>query len=96
MYWESLTTSLRAIRRDLRGIDDRDWARVRNVVLEAHDLDGRLIVVVGLLTAHGFRVTTELNTDVLEGFDTYLVWACRDHPDRVSGRTHRGRACSAG
>jgi FkbM family methyltransferase len=62
----------------LRGIDDGDWPRVRNVVLELHDMGGRLREVVDLLSARGFTVGHELNTDLPDGFETYLVWAVRD------------------
>jgi phthiocerol/phenolphthiocerol synthesis type-I polyketide synthase E len=43
----------------LGGITDRDWPRIRQVVAEVHDTDGRLAGLTGMLEAHGFRVTTE-------------------------------------
>ena len=68
----------------LCGIDDRDWQRIRHVVLEVHDLEGRLTAVNDLLYAKGFEVSSELNTELPEGFDTYLVWGSKDWPDRVA------------
>ncbi|WP_399088101.1 FkbM family methyltransferase [Streptomyces sp. BBFR2] len=41
----------------LAGIDETLWARVRQIVLEVHDLDGRLARVVGQLRERGFTVT---------------------------------------
>jgi FkbM family methyltransferase len=43
----------------LEGIDAPDWAKIRQVVLEVHDIEGRLLVVTALLERHGFRVTAE-------------------------------------
>ncbi|MFD9816823.1 FkbM family methyltransferase [Streptomyces sp. NPDC059080] len=41
----------------LAGIDETLWARVRQIVLEVHDLDGRLARIVGQLRDRGFTVT---------------------------------------
>lgn len=39
----------------LGGIEDADWARVRQVVMEVHDLNGRRLEVRRLLAAKGFN-----------------------------------------
>jgi amino acid adenylation domain-containing protein/FkbM family methyltransferase len=41
----------------LAGIADRHWAIIDRIVMEVHDLDGRLESVRTLLTAQGFAVT---------------------------------------
>jgi phthiocerol/phenolphthiocerol synthesis type-I polyketide synthase E len=43
----------------LAGIDDADWPRVRQIVAEVHDTDGRLAGLRGMLEARGFRVAAE-------------------------------------
>ncbi|HEX2188306.1 MAG TPA: FkbM family methyltransferase, partial [Longimicrobiaceae bacterium] len=43
----------------LDGIEPADWPKVRQVVLEVHDLDGALDRVAGLLERRGFEVAAE-------------------------------------
>lgn len=43
----------------LAGIDDADWARIQNVLLEVCDTGGALAEVEGLLRAQGFTVKSE-------------------------------------
>lgn len=43
----------------LEGIEAADWPKVRQVVLEVHDVDGALDRVAGLLDRHGFQVAAE-------------------------------------
>jgi FkbM family methyltransferase len=43
----------------LLGIDEQDWPRLRQLVLEVHDVDGRAQRVRALLERHGYRVTVE-------------------------------------
>ena len=38
----------------LRGIEDDDWRKIRQVVIEVHDVDERLKTVTALLYRHGF------------------------------------------
>jgi FkbM family methyltransferase len=40
----------------LRGVEDRDWPRIRRVAVEVHDLDGRLATTVALLRGVGYAV----------------------------------------
>ena len=61
----------------LRGIDDEHWPMIRQVVMEVHDLDGRLEAVRRLLEARGFRVSWEQD-DVLEGSILYNLFALRE------------------
>ncbi|HYR08672.1 MAG TPA: FkbM family methyltransferase, partial [Longimicrobium sp.] len=58
----------------LRGIADEDWPRIRQVVMEVHDLEGRLEEVVRLLEAHGFRVAVEQD-EAVEGTILYNLFA---------------------
>ena len=43
----------------LRGLDDEAWTRVRQVVLEVHDVDGRVAAVEALLASRGFETRVE-------------------------------------
>ncbi|HWW76023.1 MAG TPA: FkbM family methyltransferase, partial [Pyrinomonadaceae bacterium] len=65
----------------LRGIDEADWAKVRQVVMEVHDApgkasEGRLREVTRLLERHGFDVTAEQD-ESLRGTDRHNVYARR-------------------
>ncbi|HEX6342232.1 FkbM family methyltransferase [Umezawaea sp.] len=44
----------------LRGIDDHDWPRIAAVVIEVHDVDGRLAEVERLLARRGFSCTVRV------------------------------------
>jgi len=41
----------------LAGIGDADWPRIRQFVIEVHDVDGRLDRMTRLLEARGFQAT---------------------------------------
>jgi 31-O-methyltransferase len=41
----------------IAGIDDRDWPRIRQLVIETHDVDHRLDRLSALLESRGFRTT---------------------------------------
>ncbi|MEX2631549.1 MAG: amino acid adenylation domain-containing protein [Tistlia sp.] len=43
----------------LQGIDAGDWPRIRQVVIEVHDIEGRLQAVEALLRERGFEVVAE-------------------------------------
>jgi amino acid adenylation domain-containing protein/FkbM family methyltransferase len=60
----------------LRGLDDDDWPKVRQVVAEVHDVDGRLAAVAELLESHGFRVATEQDP-TLAGTRLWNLYAVR-------------------
>ncbi|MBV8201002.1 MAG: FkbM family methyltransferase, partial [Acidobacteria bacterium] len=46
----------------LAGLRDEDWAKVRQVVVEVHDVDGRRERIASLLRRHGFEVAAEQDT----------------------------------
>jgi FkbM family methyltransferase len=58
----------------LRGIDDGDWPRIRQIAMEVHDLDGRLAQVARLLEERGFRVAWEQD-EAVEGSVLYNLFA---------------------
>jgi len=66
----------------LGGIDEADWPRIEQVVVEVHDQvgdreSGRVDQVVSLLTRRGFQATVEQDA-LLRGTKRYNVYAVRD------------------
>ncbi|OZM73769.1 FkbM family methyltransferase [Amycolatopsis antarctica] len=61
----------------LRGLDEADWGRVRQVVAEIQDTDGALAVAERLLGEQGFAVTAVLAEDLLDGIAIYTLYASR-------------------
>jgi non-ribosomal peptide synthase protein (TIGR01720 family)/FkbM family methyltransferase len=59
----------------LGGIDKDDWPKIKQIVLEVHDVDDRLRQIVSLLEPHGFQVTVKQETMLKETglFDVYCV-----------------------
>jgi amino acid adenylation domain-containing protein/non-ribosomal peptide synthase protein (TIGR01720 family)/FkbM family methyltransferase len=59
----------------LRGIDEDDWPKIKQVVLEVHDVGDRLQQIMALLGSHGFQVTVRQETMLKETglFDVYCV-----------------------
>ncbi|ASO20715.1 FkbM family methyltransferase [Actinoalloteichus hoggarensis] len=60
----------------LRGIDDADWPRIRQVVAEVEDFHGRLAAFRALLAEKGFTVVDEA-AEGLSGSKNHLVYAVR-------------------
>ena len=61
----------------IRGIDDQDWMKIRQVVLQVHDRDGRLQEITGLLRRHGFDVYVVEDWAVEASQHVYYVYASR-------------------
>ena len=60
----------------LRGISTSDWRKIRQVVAEVHDEDGRLARVENLLRQQGFNVVSEPEPQSA-AWGVHLVWARR-------------------
>jgi len=65
----------------LEGVDEADWPKIRQVVLEVHDADGqetagRTRKIAALLERHGFETLIEQDGE-LAGTDRYNVYASR-------------------
>ncbi len=60
----------------LRGIARDDWPKIRQVVIEAHDVTGQLQQVTQLLRDQGFKVLAEQD-NYLRGSSLYNVYASR-------------------
>ncbi|XNR95347.1 FkbM family methyltransferase [Streptomyces sp. R-74717] len=61
----------------LAGIDEADWPRIRQVVVEVHDIDGALDQVLTLLRGKGFTVFAEQES-LFAGTGLYQVAALRE------------------
>ncbi|UFQ20404.1 FkbM family methyltransferase [Streptomyces huasconensis] len=86
----------------LKGIQEHDWPRIRQLVVELHDVDGRLDEVTALLKDHGYDLVCEQGNRLLRNTTLYNVYARRvddrqprqasepapvARPQRWSGRT---------
>src|SRR6185503_10566749 len=60
----------------LQGIEPEDWQKIRQVVVEVHDLDGRLERMQQLLAEQGFVVTVEQEAGLV-GTNIYSLYARR-------------------
>ena len=64
----------------LQGIAPDDWRKIKQIVLEVHDLEGRLDKIQALLKSNGFNITVERNNLIpatLKTFNLYAInnWA---------------------
>ncbi|GGS54976.1 hypothetical protein GCM10010206_15880 [Streptomyces cinerochromogenes] len=66
----------------LKGIHWRDWPRIRQLVVELHDIDGQLEKVETLLRALGYTVVSEQDNRLLQNTTLYNVYAVREDDDR--------------
>ncbi|MBL6449153.1 amino acid adenylation domain-containing protein [Fulvivirga sp. 29W222] len=61
----------------LLGIDEEDWSKIRQIVLEVHDIDDHIERIESLLKKHGFTYKME-EEDILKGSGLYNLYATRD------------------
>jgi len=61
----------------LRGIEDHDWGKIRQAVIEVHDLDGRLSTITAMLRSHGFTEITVDQPLTNASSNIYTVFAMR-------------------
>jgi FkbM family methyltransferase len=63
----------------LHGINHEDWKKIKQVVVEVHDKDGRLQIIRDLFEGHGFQVAIEQD-ELLRGTELFNLYAV--HPSR--------------
>ncbi|MEY2527307.1 MAG: hypothetical protein QOE73_2078, partial [Verrucomicrobiota bacterium] len=61
----------------LAGIEEDDWTKIRQIVIEAHDVNGNVAKIDQLLGGHGFDVMAEQDR-YLRGSSLYNVYASRN------------------
>ena len=63
----------------LRGIAPGDWPKIRQLVVEVHDLDGRAAELAAMLRGRGYRVTVaQTGWAVHAVFGVVMLYAVRD------------------
>ncbi len=67
----------------LAGIEDEDWKKIRQIVIEVHDMEGRLQTVVSLLKAHGYELTINEDSSLRE-VGLYNIYAIRKSDEKKS------------
>ncbi|ASC71043.1 Polyketide synthase [Halomicronema hongdechloris C2206] len=60
----------------LQGIKDKDWKKIKQIVLEIHDTEGRLVQITNLLKTQKYNVVAE-QEDLYENSNIYNVYAAR-------------------
>ena len=74
----------------LEGIEENDWKKIKQVVLEVYDSNGRLAYITELLQKHGFKVFVEQDAAVTET-KLYDLFALSS--DLVSGSGYKPNEC---
>src|SRR6185369_11519350 len=79
----------------LKGIDQEDWEKIGQIVMEVHDgvgleTEGRLGEITDVLRNQGFEVVTE-QYDLLKGTDRWSLYARRPG----AARRRRGKERSS-
>lgn len=69
----------------LSGIEEADWRKIEQAVLEVHDLEGRIEQVSQLLRGHGFAVQLEQD-ELYRGSDRYNLYAIRERLGAAEGK----------
>ncbi len=61
----------------LLGIEDQDWSKIRQIVIEVHDVDSRVETVEALLKKHGYRRIVIEHGPVLTSSNIVSLYATR-------------------
>jgi amino acid adenylation domain-containing protein/FkbM family methyltransferase len=65
----------------LMGINDLDWLKIRQIVIEAHNKDGQIQKIVELLEVHDYSVVVEQDL-LLKGTNIYNIYALQKHVEK--------------
>ncbi len=73
----------------LRGIAEADWPKIKQIILEVHDIDGRLEQITALLRRVGYEIVVEqeLMLEYSLIYTIYAVHPSRRQEEHVSNRT---------
>jgi acyl carrier protein len=72
----------------LAGIEESDWPRIRQIVMEVHDVDGRLGGIVTMLESKGYEVTVK-QEQWFEQTSNHNLYAVRHGHERRPWRERR-------
>jgi FkbM family methyltransferase len=68
----------------LLGIEDSDWGKIKQVVAEVHDFDGRVEKIVALLKTQGLSEIVVEQQLLFKGTKLFLVYARRQNSQQKS------------
>jgi amino acid adenylation domain-containing protein/FkbM family methyltransferase len=71
----------------LKGIKDSHWSKIRQLVIEVHDVSGRLAEITGMLKARGYEVAYEASQS-LESTALYNLYAFRPAVEKSATNGH--------
>ncbi|MBR8836509.1 MAG: FkbM family methyltransferase [Stigonema ocellatum SAG 48.90 = DSM 106950] len=63
------------------GIEEQDWRKIKQVVVEVHDLDGRVEKITALLKAHGLSEIIVEQEPLFKGSNIFNLYALRRNFD---------------
>ncbi|NNB93013.1 amino acid adenylation domain-containing protein [Corallococcus exiguus] len=66
----------------LSGIEPGDWPKIRQLVIETHDIDGRVDTIRHLLAGHGFGCVVHQKR-AMQGTGVYQLYAVRERDARA-------------
>jgi FkbM family methyltransferase len=66
----------------LQGIETRHWSKIKQVVMELHDIDDRLQKIKSLLQQQGFHNITATQQDILTNTNIYQLYASRQYENQ--------------
>ena len=61
----------------LEGIEEKDWGKIKQIIAEVHDLEGRIEKIKKILTTHGFQIIIEKNNLLPDDFNNLNLYAIR-------------------
>ncbi|MFB2894250.1 FkbM family methyltransferase [Aerosakkonemataceae cyanobacterium BLCC-F50] len=61
----------------LLGIEEQDWSKIKQVVVEVHDLNGRVENISALLKKHGLTEITVDQEPIFQGSNIFNLYALR-------------------
>ncbi len=64
----------------ITGIEKEDWQKIKQIVMEIHDVEGRLNQIVSLLHYHDYETVVEQD-DMYEGSNLYNLFAIKNNVD---------------
>ena len=67
----------------LNGIEAHDWPKIRQVVVEVHDIEDRLRTITSLLSQHGLDKIVVSQPPTLTHSNIFTVFAARQPPNAV-------------
>nr|QEO74274.1 condensation domain-containing protein [uncultured bacterium] len=73
----------------LAGIREHDWQKIRQIIVEVHDIEGRLERIKSLLGRHGYNLTVEQDKSLKET-RLYNIYAVREAAGRELRRRRNG------